>query len=239
MRQLAGLILLLIAVAPAWSQDKPLTVVELFTSQGCNSCPPADAYLEDLVQRDDVLALGFHVDYWDRLGWRDTLGDPSFTARQYGYAGTLQRSGVYTPQAVVDGRSQAIGSDRGTVEALLAEGGRAERPSLELRPGGDGTVQVVVDAADQDDPSLRLTIIRYSRETFVPIERGENAGEAITYVNAVRSVAARPLPTQGETLLLDGPDAGGGLAVLLQAYSPKGAPGPIVAAERFEGAGGG
>ncbi len=234
MRILFGLLAALCLATPALAQSRPVTVVELFTSQGCNSCPPADAYLEDLAERDDVLALGYHVDYWDRLGWKDTLGDPAFTARQYGYAETLQRRGVYTPQAVIDGRQHLVGSNRPAIETALAQKATREAPMLSLDTGDGSTISISLSGADGSDPSLHLTIVRYIEEAAVPIERGENAGKTIAYVNAVRSVKAMPLPDGNATLNVPRLQKGEGLAVLLQAYSPKGAPGPILAAARYE-----
>ena len=94
---------------------KPLVVVELFTSQGCSSCPPADEFLKDLSVRDDVLALSLHVDYWDYIGWKDPFAKPEFTNRQRQYAGVMRLRYVYTPQMVVQGIYQAVGSRRGDV----------------------------------------------------------------------------------------------------------------------------
>jgi hypothetical protein len=99
-------------------------VVELFQSQGCSSCPPANANLNVLSQRADVLALSFSVTYWDNLGWKDTFASPQFTARQYEYAQAMHKGNVYTPQVVVNGRLAGVGADRGEMEALI---GRAER----------------------------------------------------------------------------------------------------------------
>src|SRR5690606_11322881 len=98
---------------------KPLGVVELFTSQGCNSCPPADAALGRFVQQGDVVVLAYHVDYWDYLGWKDTLGSRANTARQYSYAKAFGSGQVYTPQIVVNGRSQMNGGQADAVEAAL------------------------------------------------------------------------------------------------------------------------
>lgn len=152
-------------------------VVELFTSQGCNSCPPADAFLIDLAQRPDVLALGFHVDYWDRLGWKDTLGAAAFTARQRSYAGLRGDGQVYTPQAVVDGKGHTVGSNRKSVGGMMS---------------GALPVDVTIgkDRVDVGAGSGSATVWRvdFTRRAAVPIERGENRGKTITYVNAVRGV---------------------------------------------------
>ncbi len=101
--------------APAGAAQRPI-VVELFTSEGCSSCPPADALLAELATRPDVLALSFDVDYWDRLGWKDPFSSPQATARQQDYARLLGTGTVYTPQIVVDGRWEGVGSDRAAVE---------------------------------------------------------------------------------------------------------------------------
>src|SRR5262252_1517002 len=100
-------------------------VVELFTSEGCSSCPPADALLAELASRPEVLALSFHVDYWDRLGWKDPFSSPAATERQQRYASVLGLATVYTPQIVVDGKWQAVGSDRVEVEQALKAAGRS------------------------------------------------------------------------------------------------------------------
>src|SRR5580693_5811193 len=101
------------------AQPRP-AVVELFTSEGCNSCPPAEAYIGELAQRHDVLALAFHVDYWDDLGWRDRFELPEAVRRQNVYAKTLKLSSVYTPQVVIDGQHDFVGSDRPSIVRALA-----------------------------------------------------------------------------------------------------------------------
>ncbi|HEY1313675.1 MAG TPA: DUF1223 domain-containing protein, partial [Steroidobacteraceae bacterium] len=105
-------------IAPALSRP---AVVELFTSEGCSSCPPAEAYLGDLARRADVLALAFHVDYWDDLGWRDRFELPEAVQRQRLYARNLRLASIYTPQIVVDGRGDFVGSDRASIAAALAQ----------------------------------------------------------------------------------------------------------------------
>src|SRR5208282_5788557 len=111
-------------VTPIQAGERPI-VVELFTSEGCSSCPPADALLAELAGRSDVLALSFHVDYWDRLGWKDPFSSPDATRRQHGYADLLGLATVYTPQMIVDGRWQAVGSDRSEVERALGSARRS------------------------------------------------------------------------------------------------------------------
>src|ERR1700750_323254 len=134
-RLLFALICWALGIAPLHAGERPI-LVELFTSEGCSSCPPADALLAELAGRPDVLALSFHVDYWDRLGWKAPFSSPDATRRQHGYADLLGLATVYTPQMVVDGRWQAVGSDRNEVEQAL---GSARR----IRDGGP--VEVAVD----------------------------------------------------------------------------------------------
>src|SRR5690606_32640834 len=118
-------------------------VVELYTSQGCSSCPPADAFLAELAERDDLIALSFHVDYWDYIGWKDTFASPANTARQRGYADALRSRRVYTPQMVIDGAAHEIGSNRAGVLAELARARARPRLSVELaREGGHVTVRL-------------------------------------------------------------------------------------------------
>src|ERR1700756_302855 len=134
---LFALAFLALGIAPLHAGERPI-LVELFTSEGCSSCPPADALLAELAGRPDVLALSFHVDYWDRLGWRDPFSSPAATERQQRYAELLRLATVYTPQMVVDGKWQAVGSDRAEVEQALgsAAGTRDDGPvSLPFDPG--------------------------------------------------------------------------------------------------------
>lgn len=153
-------------------------VVELFTSQGCSSCPPADRLLRTLAQRPDVLALGFHVDYWDRLGWKDTLGSPRHTARQRAYALERGDGQIYTPQAVVNGRGHAVGSNAGSIDAMM------RRPlSLDVSIGPGGTVEVGGGSG-----TATVWRVDFTRTAVVPITRGENSGSTVTYVNAVQGM---------------------------------------------------
>src|SRR5438309_7939527 len=122
------LVYVALAVAPVQAGERPI-VVELFTSEGCSSCPPADALLAELAKRPDVLALSFHVDYWDRLGWKDPFSSRAATDRQNRYAKLLKLATVYTPQIVVDGRWEAVGSDRADVERAL-DRARRDRPEV-------------------------------------------------------------------------------------------------------------
>jgi hypothetical protein len=138
-----------LAVPPALAAERPV-VVELFTSQGCSSCPPADALLSTLADRPDVLALAFHVDYWNRLGWTDPFSGPWATARQTAYAAQLGSDQVYTPQAVIDGRSDVVGSDREALEAAIATARTEPTVPVALTPSDSG-LQVEADATAPAD----------------------------------------------------------------------------------------
>lgn len=184
-RLLAALSLLgMLASAPDRPRADPV-VVELFTSQGCSSCPPADALLGELAQRDDVLPLAFHVTYWDRLGWADTFGLEASAERQAQHAARLGLRGLYTPQMVIGGRYDVVGSLpervlRG-IELLARESGPG--PSLRIEPG-----QVLIGSGEGEAATVWLAA--YDRRHEVRIERGENRGRTLTYQNVVRAFGA-------------------------------------------------
>ena len=169
---------------------RPL-VVELFTSEGCASCPPADAYLRELAKRADVLALSFHVDYWDNPGWKDTLGQHAFTTRQQAYNAMMKLRGVYTPQMVIDGAGEGVGSRRAEIAAKIA----AREASLRTVPmdvthTGD-TLKLKIAAGEKPASPATIWLLRYVKTEPVAIRRGENAGKTITYVNVVHDM--RPI----------------------------------------------
>jgi hypothetical protein len=205
-------------VAPALAApvSNPL-VLELFTSQGCSSCPPADAYLGELKrERPDILVLDFHIDYWDSLGWKDPFSLPQSTARQQAYDAALN-SEVYTPQLVVGGSRQAVGSDRDAVAAALAaayEDRAASAPvALSLAAAGPDLVVDVGPGAGR----ASLWLVGYDDRHTTHIGRGENGGLTETEVDIVRSI--RPIARwSGASLHLTVPRAAGQrAAVLLQA----------------------
>src|SRR5712671_5298268 len=134
---------LLCGAATVNASPRP-AVVELFTSQGCSSCPPADTYLGELAERRDVLALAFHVDYWDDLGWRDRFGLTEAVRRQRVYTRTLRRSSAYTPQVVIDGQAEYVGSDRASIGKSLAANRDGVAIALSVRDG-----RVLIDLGAQ------------------------------------------------------------------------------------------
>lgn len=213
-------------------------VVELFTSQGCSSCPPADALLGDLSKRNDVLALGFHVDYWDYIGWKDPYASKVATKRQKLYAESFKLSFVYTPQMVVNGVIESVGSDRSAIEAAVekAKARATAHPSLELERRPDGGLLVHVGSAEAKRPAtVWLACFDRQRSTVVP--RGENAGSTLINYHIVRHFESLGM-WKGQTLEFSvGPDevaeyAGRpdqDIAVLVQTEGV----GPILAAERL------
>lgn len=218
----------------AQAQEKPEGVVELFTSQGCSSCPPADAVLADLAAEGNVIALAYHVDYWNYLGWKDTLASPENTARQKAYATTFERKSVYTPQAVLNGRDHVNGASRGHIDTTLSA----------MERDGRGLV-VDVDVAHDDDTLVidvgegegkaHVMLVVFDRENIVPIEAGENDGASYTYVNSVRKVQIVGV-WKGDAeritlpdMMIDDWDNRNG-AILLQRMFDGRAPGAIIGA---------
>jgi len=179
-----GFALALAAASPAVADRAPV-VVELFTSQGCNSCPPADAYLGKLAKRADLVALSLHVDYWDYIGWKDPFASRKNTQRQRAYAHALNRSYVYTPQMVVQGHYDVRGNNMAAVEKAI-DAARAE-PSLaiEIEDRGDGGVLVRLPAATYEGRAT-IWLAGYDRKHTTPIHRGENANKTLNNYNVVR-----------------------------------------------------
>jgi hypothetical protein len=161
------------------------TVVELFQSQGCSSCPPAAANVRGLSDRPDVLALAFEVDYWDRLGWKDTFSSPAWTARQYAYARAMGRDGVYTPQVVVNGRVEGDGLEPGSLATLISAGDRGVGgPKVSFAAGA-----VSVGAGAAPARGADVWLARYDpRLVEVAVKRGENAGRTLPHKDVVREM---------------------------------------------------
>jgi hypothetical protein len=169
---------------PAAAQAGPI-VVELFTSQSCSSCPPADAVLAELASRPGIIALGMHVDYWNGLGWHDPYSQHAFTERQRAYAELLPDREVYTPELVVGGRSSVVGSDRPAVEAALAAAAAGEQVGLTLRRDGDA----LVAAAGSGAGTAKLWLAGYDLHHETRIGGGENGGRTLAEADIVRSLA--------------------------------------------------
>jgi hypothetical protein len=164
-------------------------VVELFTSQGCSSCPPADAFLGELAAEGNVLALAFHVDYWDYIGWKDPFASPQFTQRQRDYQRSLGTRVVYTPQMVIDGRIDAVGSRRGEVRHAIAQSATHAKVPVVIDSSATGELVVRIPAAeiDQADPAV-VWLIRFDGKHVTEVKRGENSGSTLTDYNVVREM---------------------------------------------------
>jgi hypothetical protein len=185
-----GVCAIVAIIRPAHAE--PRAVVELFTSQGCSSCPPADKVIGDLAKDPSVIALSMPIDYWDYLGWKDTLADARFSARQQAYSRVRGDRGVYTPQVVVNGSVHLIGSDRAGIEEAIGDTRKAEGvmsvPVSMVLAGKQITVSV---SASNKSPAAmhgEVWICSIAKEVSIAIGRGENRGREVTYHNVVRNL---------------------------------------------------
>lgn len=184
---------LLLAGAPAHAQQpavQPKAVVELFTSQGCSSCPAADALFTELAKDPKLITLTLPVTYWDYLGWKDTLGQEVFSKRQKLYAKARGDGQIYTPQAVVNGTAHIVGSDKGGIDKLVKEQGKDGFPVKIDLAEADGALRINLGSSSftGEKPAIVL-LLQVSRTATVPIERGENSGKTVTYANVVRGIS--------------------------------------------------
>jgi len=182
-----GVYALVTSVSSAAAAE-PRAVVELFTSQGCSSCPPADKVLGDLASDPSVIALSLPIDYWDYLGWKDTLADSRFSARQKAYSHMRGDRAVYTPQAVVNGTANVLGSDRAGIENAAVRTQKADGVmSVPVTVTQSGR-QIKVSVAEASGRSGEVWICAVSKQVPITIARGENRGQRITYHNVVRNM---------------------------------------------------
>jgi hypothetical protein len=170
----------------AAAQRVPPVVVEFFTSQGCVSCPPADAVFHRIAARPEVLALALHVDYWDYLGWKDIFGQPAHSRRQRAYAAADRKRSIYTPQMIIGGVDRVVGSDLAEVEkGIEAHLPLPPRAMVDLTRDGDKVRLRVAPADVNGAGAAEIHVVRYVPEAVVTIDSGENAGHVITYTNIV------------------------------------------------------
>ncbi|MEI9422562.1 DUF1223 domain-containing protein [Mesorhizobium sp. Cs1299R1N1] len=220
---LSGLAALALAASLGAAAAQPLTVVELFTSQGCSSCPPANANLIKVKDRPGVLALSFNVTYWDYLGWKDTFGKQEFTQRQVSYERPLGHDGPFTPQVVVNGHADVVGAAPGEIEHLIAATAKTGGPSLSLEGG-----KVAIGAGSAPGGKADVWLVRYTNGVVeVPVARGENTGRTLPHANVVHALTKLGSWT-GEAKTFGLPAASGGLSTAVLVQSPGG--GPILAA---------
>jgi hypothetical protein len=181
---IAGVFCALVGFA-AQADDRPI-LIELFTSQGCSSCPPSDALLKELTKRSDVLPLALHVDYWDYLGWKDNFGAAAYTKRQRAYAKAANSRTIYTPQMIIQGTDHVVGYKPDQMARYIrAQRSQPELVELTLRRTESG-VSIIAKPTGSRVGATVVQLIRYIPEQTVKIKRGENAGKSISYVNIVR-----------------------------------------------------
>jgi hypothetical protein len=243
-----GAALVITAAAPAAAQSagdrgagdraaQPRAVIELFTSQGCSSCPPADKLLSELRDDSSLVTLSLPIDYWDYLGWKDTLAIPGHTLRQKAYSKARGDREVYTPQVVVNGVAQALGSDRAEIEKAVARSrAKATAPSvpIEVAVGDEQVTVTLANATAGAAMGGEVWLCPLSRSETVRVGRGENRGRTLTYTNVVRRwVKLGTWTGKGETFTVPtdaiksaGIDA---VAVILQSGNPE-RPGAVLGA---------
>jgi len=241
MRWTTGLVAALLllttsGVANAAGQGSRPVLVELFTSQGCSSCPPADALAGELAGRDDVVVLSYHVSYWDYIGWQDPFATEETTQRQYDYAEALRQRNVYTPQMVIGGRTHVVGSDvKSVLNAVESVGdGLTRGPQIAIARVGQ-RFRVSLGSARYDG-AADVLLVRYDSRHDTPVSRGENRGRTMTNFNVVRDV--RKIGTwNGEETQIMLNDAAlttahgqDGCAVIVQAPNT----GPVFAVANFD-----
>ena len=184
-----GVCAIIAVIRPAHAD--PRAVVELFTSQGCSSCPPADKIVGELAKDPNVIALSMPIDYWDYLGWKDTLADSRFSARQKAYSHVRGDRNLYTPQMIVNGSAQVIGSDRAAIDGAIKNTGKAEGvmsvPVTMTLSGKQINVSVEASKAATTGRG-EVWLCSVSRAVPISIGRGENRGQQITYYNVVRNL---------------------------------------------------
>jgi hypothetical protein len=217
-----GLWVAAMCVTPVVAQTgSPVVVVELYTSQGCSSCPPADEFFAELAQDPMIIPLALHVDYWDYIGWADSFADPKFTARQKAYARNVGSRTIYTPQMIIGGLDRVEGNAPSEVASLVMKHLMGAQPvTVDVTRQGE-TLVIRATATQPIGQTIKVQLVRYKPEASVDITRGENAGRTVTYHNIVTSWqvigdwdGAAPLQLEAEY-----PNGNPGV-VILQAEGP-------------------
>jgi hypothetical protein len=212
---------------------KSLPVLELFTSQGCSSCPPADALMQEFAVRRDVVALTLPVDYWDYLGWKDTLARPAFALRQRSYAKVRGDGEVYTPQMVVNGMAHVVGSHRADIERALSQTNEKlehQRVSVELRAEPGSLIVAIGPGRPTKSGSGTVWLALVEPRVEVEIERGENKGRKIAYFNVVRELTNIGGWTGEAAVIKYGHDGAKQSPMRYAAIVQQGTAGPIIGA---------
>ena len=223
--------------APAHAQTlrlEPRAVVELFTSQGCSSCPPADKILSELGDGPDIVALAYHVDYWDYIGWKDTFGSTQNANLQRAYASAQHKANIYTPQMIINGVDDIVGSRRSDILNTVSQTALPVPIGLTT----DGDYLEVNIAGDQSQNESTVWLVTFQQNAEVEIQRGENSGRTITYSSIVTGRQALGMwePDSGAHIKLPLHDIlrdpSDGVAILVQ-EEIGGLPGPILGAASF------
>ncbi|SEO67936.1 hypothetical protein SAMN04490248_10960 [Salinihabitans flavidus] len=215
----------------ALADERPV-VVELFTSQGCSSCPPADAFFaQELATRDDVIALGLHVDYWDYIGWKDQFASPDFSARQKDYARAAGQRSVYTPQMIVNGRERVVGTKPEDVNKMIRAHAAVDGPVRITATREGGQLNITLKCDPPMDKSMLVHLVRYEPHRTVEIKSGENAGRTLDYANVVTEWQVLGKWNARKSGGFSAPVTGEGPLVLLVQHATHG---PIEAAVRLD-----
>ena len=228
-----------VLTVPAAAAPPPTTVLELFTSQGCSECPPADAVFAQYAARPDVLALTFNVDYWDYLGWKDTLASADNSDRQRQYAESRGDGQVYTPQVIIDGHSHVVGSDAKQIDKAISSSSGDLTVPISMSSSDDSITVTVADSPRPDIPHATLWLVMYDPTVSVQVQHGENGGRTLTYSNVVRKL--RPVAMwHGAELSVDIPRSemtrakASREAVFLQTEDESGLPSQVIGAATIE-----
>ncbi len=221
--------------------SQPLTVIELFQSQGCNSCPPTNANLLELVSRapeqtPNILLLTYHVTYWDYLGWKDPFGQKAFDQRQRDYVNRMKLRSAFTPQVIVNGRSSGVGNRKGDLGSIMKQGGAGldmpVKVSVMSQDGGEVVLSVSGDPRSSSDRKLQVSLVSYDpSEVDVSVPRGENAGRTLPHVNVVKDIKllGQGLAVEEQVFVVRQSSSRNMQVVLVQ----DGPGGPVVGAARF------
>jgi hypothetical protein len=227
----SGAIGLLVATTTvAMAESEQGVVVELYTSQGCSSCPPADDLMGKLVDMPGVIGLALHVDYWDYIGWKDTFGQAKFTERQRNYAHAAGAKTIYTPQMIIDGGARMIGNSPAPVKNAIAAAAKAPQDvTLSLQRQG-GKVIISGTTGHALPAGTTVQLVHYVPQQSVAIERGENAGRTITYRNVVTSWQKLGEWSGSAALRMEADAGSGPVVVLVQSEGPR----EVLAAARLK-----
>ncbi|MEM6829283.1 MAG: DUF1223 domain-containing protein [Bacteroidota bacterium] len=209
--KLISVLSLVLLLNHASAQTKPVVIVELFTSEGCSSCPPADRLLAAAVEKNDndveVIGLSFHVDYWDYIGWKDPYASSEFTQRQRSYARKFQSSQMYTPQMIVNGTHEFVGSDRKKLNsALNKEKKKQSEVDFNIKVIDRNKEQLVVTISSNQKDKAILNVVVVEKDLSQEVKRGENRGRTLKHDHVVRAFSSRQFDGQTHTFKLDLPE---------------------------------